>query len=142
MHEFLLYSQIPAGRHDQVLHILAGVTASQPTPIREQTLIYQQLKLPDAGISKRTAAANKPNAQAARPSFHKLVRDLNENDGQGGPWKFRAEEVPQPGVTNVISRPVTEIVVNGGELERFRQGVGWYKYVYLRIPCHLTQALA
>jgi hypothetical protein len=53
MREYLLFSQIPAAREHQVLSILAGVTVAQPVPIYEQVLLYGQLKVPEAAVSKK-----------------------------------------------------------------------------------------
>ncbi|KAK3071340.1 hypothetical protein LTR53_008808 [Teratosphaeriaceae sp. CCFEE 6253] len=138
MHEFALYSQIPVTRHDQVLQILAGVTASQPTETFEQTLIYQQTRLADTGGSKKAPPVRPAASQAQRPCYHKLVRDLKRPEGENGPWMFRAEDVPLPGHQGLISRPVTEQVLSGGGLEGFRQGSGSYKYInqYLATPGH------
>ncbi|KAK5127354.1 hypothetical protein LTR85_006693 [Meristemomyces frigidus] len=129
MHEFLLYSQIPVTRHEQVLHILAGVCAAQPISVCEQHLIYQQLKVADAAGSKKGAPAKHQSAQAQRQSYHKLVREVSAGDGEQGAWRFRAEDVPQPGVQAVISRPVEERLLDQAELEKFREGGSWYRYI-------------
>ncbi|WPH01069.1 Hypothetical protein R9X50_00390400 [Acrodontium crateriforme] len=128
MHELLLFTQIPASRHDQVLHVLAGVTAAQPIECREQNLIYMQTKLADVAVSKK--APNKQAPPAQRLSYRKLFRDLpNGVDGHAGPWKLRAEELPEAGITHVLSRPVAENVIDPTELEKFRGASIWYKYV-------------
>lgn len=131
MHEFILYSQIPATRHTQVLHILAGVCAAQPVHITEQHLIYQQLKVADAVTSKKSGPVKQQSAQVQRPSYHKLVHELGTGDGEQGTWKFRAEDIPQPGVSAVISRPVQEKVLDQAGLEKFREGGSAYKFVSL-----------
>lgn len=41
MHELLLCGQIPAARHSQLLHILAGLTAMQPHRIVERHAVYK-----------------------------------------------------------------------------------------------------
>lgn len=56
MREYLLYSQIPAAREEQVLSILAGISSNQPTPINEQVLLYAQLKAQEATVSKRVCS--------------------------------------------------------------------------------------
>jgi len=137
MHEFSLYSQIPATRHGQVLHILAGVTASQPTSTLEQTLIYQQARLTETGTSKKASAGRQNAVPASRLSYHKLVRDLKGSDGEKGPWTFRAEDVPLPGMPNFVSRATTEHVLGEAELENFRQGNGWHKYAVVPSSIHL-----
>lgn len=46
MHELLLFGQIPASRHDQVLNILAGVAGMQPVPVLEKHLVFKPNRLP------------------------------------------------------------------------------------------------
>ena len=41
MHELLLFGQIAASRHDQVLNILAGVAAMQPVAVFEKHLVFK-----------------------------------------------------------------------------------------------------
>ncbi|KAK5138277.1 hypothetical protein LTR08_003338 [Meristemomyces frigidus] len=128
MHEFILFSQIPASRHGQVHHIIAGVCGAQPISICEQHLIYRQLKVADAVTSKKAASIQQPFAQASRHRYHQLVREILPAGGVLPAWTFRAEDVPQPGSQNVISRPVEESTPDTTELEKFREGGSWYKY--------------
>ena len=102
MQEYILYSQIPASRLDQVLHILAGVTASQPVNISEQCLIYQQLKSADNFFAKKGQV--KQPQQSQRLYHHKLVRDI-EGANTDGSWRLRMEEAPDAGVKNVCTLP-------------------------------------
>lgn len=118
MQDLLLYSQIPANRHKQVLQILAGVTAAQPTQRRTQVLIFEQLKLPTA--SKKTQPNN-----AQRRTYQHLVRD----DGLSSSWRRRTADVPEPGVTQIISQSATDIAVSGLDLEAFRPGSETYRLV-------------
>ncbi|KAK5107902.1 hypothetical protein LTR62_000562 [Meristemomyces frigidus] len=134
MQEFLLFSQIPHSRHDQVLQILAGVTASRATPTKQQTLIYSYPPKP-TNTSKK-AATNK-QTQPSAPMHVKLVRDLQHGDKQ--PWTLRTEDVPQPGITNTISRTVSERLLSDTELETFRQGAAsQIRYInqYITHPGH------
>lgn len=65
MHEYILHSQIPKAREQQVVNILAGVTASQPVPVCEQTLVFAQLKLQEAAVSRKVRIINpEANIQA------------------------------------------------------------------------------
>lgn len=129
MQEFILYSQIPVTRHDQVLNILAGICAAQPTNICEQHLIYQQVKVADTGTSKRGVPVKQHSTQTQRPSYHKLVREISRANGnsQQSAWKFRAEDLPQPGVQSVISRAFEERGLDHEGLENFREGGSWYR---------------
>ena len=90
MREYLLHSQIPASREEQVLSILAGITGNQPTSINEQVVIYAQLTAQETAASK-----TKTKQTATQPlSYHKLVRSFNVKDETAvdvEPWRFRAE---------------------------------------------------
>lgn len=56
MHEFVLYSQVPNERIDTALQVLAGFTRSQPIYYGEQTLIYAQVKVPEAAVSRKVSS--------------------------------------------------------------------------------------
>lgn len=132
MQELLLFSQIPAVREHQVLGVLAGVTEQQPAPICEQHLIYAQVKIPETAASKRAnakQAQQKQQVQQQRLSYQQLVRDVSANDDgttNAGNWRFRAEQTPASGETEVISRAVDDHQASEDEVARFRQGQ-WYK---------------
>jgi mediator of RNA polymerase II transcription subunit 18 len=143
MQEALVYSQIPVTRVHQVLSILAGLTGTQPSPLCEQTLLFAQNKLSGAPAAPTGAArtkaqqlAREQQQQAARPHHHKLTRDLHSSSGapsapfaaaddkrlqtSSSPWVFRAEQVPEPGTKEWLSRAVTEHVATTEELAKFR----------------------
>lgn len=124
MHEFILYSQIPVARHAQVLQILAGVTAAQPTKFAEQQIVYQQIKSTEPTASKKgqTAQTNR----VVQLSYFKLARDCIAPENPS-PWKVRKEEQPVAGLKDVISRSVAVHVATEAELERFKQGSEWYR---------------
>ena len=46
MHELLLFAPIPSPRHTHLLSILAGLTATQPTPLREKHHVYKPNRAP------------------------------------------------------------------------------------------------
>lgn len=54
--EYLLFSQIPHARKEQVLGILAGITGNQPTAFTQQVVIYAQLTAPDTTASKKVCS--------------------------------------------------------------------------------------
>ncbi|KAK3686343.1 hypothetical protein LTR37_019933 [Vermiconidia calcicola] len=120
MQELNLYSQVSSARHDQVLHILAGVTASQPTKYREQCDLYEQ---PKAATSVKSQTP-----QTQRRSYHQLVReDHPDKAGDLPSWKTRLLDVPEPGVKNVISRNVSEKTLSMDELKLVRRDFESYK---------------
>lgn len=125
MHEYRLFSRIPAARYEQVLHILAGVTASEPAEIREQHLVYRPLTSAQPQVpSKASATASR---QVQRPTYQKLVRDIR--DGESRPWVLRVEQVPEPGIDSVISQAVSETMLETNEQSKFRSGSQFFRYV-------------
>lgn len=127
MHQLLLQSQVaPLARHSQVLNILAGLTAAQPTPISEQYLIYQQLQSAANG-SQRKVANGKPPPRAQPLSCQKLVRDINLDEKSSESWKSTTEGVPDAGNKSAISRSIHESALSEADLERFRGGSNAYK---------------
>ncbi|KAF2160324.1 hypothetical protein M409DRAFT_60026 [Zasmidium cellare ATCC 36951] len=119
MHEYLLYAQVPVVRGRQVLNILAGVTASQPVPIREEHVVLAELK-PEPAVVKKT----KQQQEKQIPSYRRLVRNVATNpDGSLNPipWRLRAEQTPDPGMPNFISRQVTQRDVDSAELEKSQE---------------------
>jgi mediator of RNA polymerase II transcription subunit 18 len=132
MHELLLYGQVPAGRHDQVLKILAGVAAMQPRRVLERRIIYKPQREPEEpGTNLRRggtqAVAVKQTKQTAAPAlyFTKLVQKLSEKDfgtgdglphetgnvlsanvkeGEESTWSTLFEDIPDTGDRGVSIR--------------------------------------
>ena len=89
MHELLLFGQVPASRHNQVLNILAGISAMQPQPILEKHLVFKPNRKPGTGPAKPVGGAQDiqkaGGAQAiqAQDLFHmQLVADVKEELGK------------------------------------------------------------
>ena len=127
MYELILHSQVASSRHSQVLHILAGVTALQPSKISEQTLIYQQLKPTQAVAASKKGAPAQP-ATAQRLRYHKLVREIRDGAASGA-WNWVVEETPDAGIKDVNARNVAESFLETEGLQRFEADAGGYKYV-------------
>ena len=106
MHEYTLFSQIPATRHDQVLNILAGVTGAQPFNYNEQHCIYAQ----QHDVKPATIKKQKQQQSSQGRSYERLIRPLESEPGSHDdlPWVLRSEQTPEPGSPAVISRGVTE----------------------------------
>ncbi|KAI5359957.1 Putative mediator complex, subunit Med18 [Septoria linicola] len=123
MREYLLYTQIPAAREEQVLSILAGLSGNQPTPINEHVVLYAQQKAQEAAVSKKQSQ-NKPSAVAQPLLNYRLSRDFDVEDEAPSnvqPWTFRAESVPDSGLSGYIARSVTEHPATSDELARMKQ---------------------
>ncbi|KAF2127311.1 hypothetical protein P153DRAFT_344843 [Dothidotthia symphoricarpi CBS 119687] len=92
MHELLLYGQVPAGRHDQVLKILAGVAAMQPRRMLQRCIVYKPQREPEepglnhrrggtqAVAAKPAPKQNKPTAVTTTLYYTKLVQKLSLDD--------------------------------------------------------------
>lgn len=134
MHEYLLFSQIPRSRYEQVTDILTGISGSSPVEYSEQHLIYQPLKLPEIKTSKKNPKAT-PASTQQRPSIQHVVRDLPKrtpetlsnskgkaavNDDTDSNWMIRIAEVPEPGIPGLISRAAREAPLQSDDAERLR----------------------
>lgn len=137
MYELILHAQVAAARQNQILQILAGITAMQPVSIHEQCLVYQQLK-PTQGAGARKGAQSQPVTQQ-RLRYHKLNRDI-ENASSPSPWKLVIAETPDAGMKEVNARTVIESTLDSVMLERFQSGSSWYRYVSraLRYACEVN----
>ncbi|CZT17391.1 uncharacterized protein RCC_03225 [Ramularia collo-cygni] len=143
MHEYVLYSQIPDERIDTAVQVLAGYTRSQPVYLGEQTIIYAQVKLPEAVVSRKHGQPKQLHLNNPRPIYEKLKRSLTTAQQDGGPpeplnddWIFRVEQTPDPAVeatkpgsgkTMHISRDVLERPATDKDMDRFQEPE-WYKY--------------
>lgn len=113
MHELLLFSQIHPARHAQVLNILAGVTGSQPLAYQDQTALFAQLRLPEAGTSFKKKSAAAPGTPRPQKWVHKLTRPVRIA-GEGtapesvGQWRVKVEQTPDPSVKDHTAREVEE----------------------------------
>ena len=129
MHEFALYSQVPSSRHNQVLALLAGVTASQPARSCELVLIFQPMQPPNAALKK--GAIPKPVVQTQR-LYSQVTRQLYQPRiglTDSNAWTLKVEELPQPGIQNMISRGYAEKVLAESDLDLYRGGSTQQKYV-------------
>lgn len=127
MHELLLYGQVPSGRHDQVLKILAGVAAMQPTRILQRCVVYKPVREPEEpGLNVRRGGTQniavkqvKPAAAAAALYYTKLIQKLTDEDfgqdnvtnlsadvkdGDEPKWSMRWEDIPDTGDRGVSIR--------------------------------------
>jgi mediator of RNA polymerase II transcription subunit 18 len=127
MHELLLYGQVPSGRHDQVLKILTGVAAMQPTRILQRCVIYKPQREPEEpGLNIRRGGTQniavkqaKPATAAAALYYTKLIQKLADEDfgtehgktlsadvkdGEEPKWSTRWEDIPDTGDRGVSIR--------------------------------------
>jgi len=151
MHELLLYGQVPAVRHEQLLSILAGLAAMQPQRVIERRALYKPIKNPSSNLIQRGGTQGVQNTQKSIPiqrqndlHYLHLVRSVDEKEfgqavdvtisydatGQGQkeprrPWTFELQDTPEPGKRPVGFRfaHVTEII--GGDPHKFMMDFGY-----------------
>lgn len=127
MHELLLYGQVPAVRHDQVLKVLAGLAAMQPQRVLERCIVYKPQREPEEpGLNVRRGGTQniavkhgKPTTAAAALYYTKLIQKLSEEefgtehgnvlsadvkDGEEPKWSTRWEDIPDTGDRGVSIR--------------------------------------
>jgi len=130
MHELLLFGQVPAARHEQVLKILAGVAAMQPRPTLQRCILYRPTRAPDEpGANLRRGGSQavdiKPTKQtaaaaAAAALYHtRLVQTLSHDHlgvphdlplsadaaaGEEPQWAVVLDDVPDTGDRGVSIR--------------------------------------
>ncbi|KIW05322.1 hypothetical protein, variant [Verruconis gallopava] len=149
MHELLLFGQIPAARHEQLLNILAGLAAMQPQRVLERHVLFKPTRIPQAAGPARGGSqgvvSQKQNQQAVRNAntdvFHlELVKALSELEfGKGsesmevdatvteqeGHWELRFKDTPQPGKRPTILRSAETIEIKSGDPQAYVEALGY-----------------
>jgi hypothetical protein len=144
MHKLLLYGQVPAARHDQVLKILAGVAAMQPQRILERRIIYRPEREPEepgsnlrrGGTQAVAVKQTKPQSTAATTLYYThLVQKLTDADfgttkgtegatlsadvdfegGEEPVWSVLFEDIPDTGDRGVSIRFSNSTDLIGGD---------------------------
>lgn len=159
MHELLLYGQVPAARHEQLLNILAGVTVMQPRRIVERHALYRPIKSPSANVIQRGGTQNiqtQKQAQNQRANdlhFVHLVKPVDEkdfgraidltgpseNDGVEGfidpkrPWMFVLQETPEPGKRPAGFRYAYSNEITEGDPNKFMVNFGYRYSLFSRV---------
>ncbi|KAH6639530.1 mediator complex, subunit Med18 [Boeremia exigua] len=147
MHELLLYGQVSAARHDQVLKILAGVAAMQPRRILQRRILYRPEREPEEPGSHlrrggTQAVAVKQKQQATTPTqlyYTQLVQKLSDEDfgkgdseasdtlsadvdfegGEEPKWSTLFEDIPDTGDRGVSIRFTNSTDLIGGDPHTF-----------------------
>lgn len=134
MHELLLYGQVPAARHEQVLKILAGIAAMQPWSYYERQLVYRPLR-PSEEVKPNKKYPNKP-VKPPTLTYHQFIQALGQEDfgkelplatsngtndskpESSRPLLMRLLETPEPETKTVVLRPVSEVDMTDEALQR------------------------
>jgi mediator of RNA polymerase II transcription subunit 18 len=152
MHELLLFGQIPAARHEQLLNILAGLSAMQPQRVLERHVLFKPARIPQVtgaqkgGSQGVATGAPKQNQQASRNAntdvfYVHLVKPLAEAEfgkstesmdvdrlkkGEGeGDWQLRFKDTPQPGKKPTILRGTETTDIKSGDPQAYVEALGY-----------------
>ena len=151
MHEQLLYGQVPAVRHEQLLSILAGITAMQPQRVIERRALYKPIKNVSSNLIQRGGTQGIQNPQKSVPSqrqndlhYLHLIKSVEEKDfGQTvnvttsydvavqgrkeprKPWRFELQDTPELGKRPVGFRYAHLTDIIGGDPHKFMVDFGY-----------------
>ncbi|QIW96934.1 hypothetical protein AMS68_002452 [Peltaster fructicola] len=120
MHQFMLFGNVPLERHNQVMSIIAGVSATQPTPYAEQHALFEPQHTAAVTDSNVIGTKRKPQLNANQQRYvNDVNRDMDyETYAPTTNWKLTIKEEPEAGSPNLISQPYTSF-----------DTVDWQKYL-------------
>lgn len=155
MYELLLFGQVPAARHEQMLNILAGLTAMHPQRVVELHEQYrpahQIQRTVQVGGSQGVQSVQKKTLQDQLSKdlyYAQLVRTLDESvllhdvamEGQEAtsgvepsavgvqapcPWSLHIHETPEAGKRPAILRAVSNINFVDGDPQSYMTALGY-----------------
>ena len=154
MHELLLFGQVPATRHAQLLSILAGLCAMQPQHTTEHHVLFRPTTIPEVtgpakGGSQGVPAAQKSAAVQVKEGrnsntdvfYVRLVRDvvvavegderkaeeegLEMEEDESERWRFVFQETPVPGKRPTLLRMAQETNITGGDPQEWVEALGY-----------------
>ena len=149
MHELLLYGQVPTARHEQLLHILAGITAMQPQRVVERHALYKPTRtsaptLVQRGGTQGVQNAQKKDQRVTDLHYTHLVKTVEENDfgekeettsstivDDSNPeksWTIQFQDTPEPGKRPASLRYASVTEVTQGDVQKYMVNFG-YRYV-------------
>ncbi|KAI9829269.1 MAG: Mediator of RNA polymerase II transcription subunit 18 [Phylliscum demangeonii] len=145
MHELLLFGQVPAASHDQVLKIIAGIAGMQAEHVVEHHVVFKPKRAPASsrggpiGASQAVQTHQPPPNQLNGELFHlQLIGDVAEHSEGGGTegnaknhvppkaWSLCFFDLPEvPGRRPVTSRLVSSVDITQGNAFDFMDGLGY-----------------
>lgn len=147
MHELLLYGQVPTARHEQLLHVLAGVTAMQPQRVVERHALYKPARTSAPTLAQRGGTQGVQNAQKKDQRvtdlhYTHLVKTVEENDfgekeetarsanavHDDDSWTIQFQDTPEPGKRPASLRYASAADVTQGDVQKYMVNFG-YRYV-------------
>ena len=149
MHELLLFGQLPSSRHEQLMNVLAGLTAMQPHPVIERHALFQpthgpvQAQVQKGGTQGLYKKMPKPTQQT-RDLYHThLVKVLDEDEFAKGTdamdvddhvtesdeekqlWSWQFRDIPEGGKRNATFRMAEDIDISAGDPQAYMEGLGY-----------------
>jgi hypothetical protein len=149
MHELFLVGQVPGKRADQVIHILTGLTASQPVRVIERHAVYKPIRsaLPseETKVGGSQAITSTKNA-ASGPVTNKellllrLVKSLKEKDFGVDPiedgrndWRMVVWNPPERAQQKALLRKVTDIpITSNNNLAGYMEDLEYTYVMHIR----------
>lgn len=152
MHELLLYGQVPFSRHEQIMNVLAGLTAMQPHRVVERHALFKPIHGPvQAQVQKGgtqglnpTKKIARPNAQQTRDLYHThLVKVLDEKESETSNdamdvddhvtgnvedkelWQWQFRDIPEGGKRSATFRMAEDIDISAGDPQAYMEGLGY-----------------
>lgn len=150
MHELLLFGQLPSSRHEQLMNVLAGLTAMQPHRVIERHALFQpthgpvQAQVQKGGTQGLYKKMPKPAAQQTRDLYHThLVKVLDEDEFYKGSdamdvddhvteadeekrlWQWQFRDIPEGGKRSATFRMTEDIDITAGDPQAYIEGLGY-----------------
>lgn len=144
MHEFLLFAQVPAHQHHELLQQLAGLTAMQPRHRLERRLVFKANR--QAGRINTRLGGGSQDVQAGEMQrllkmmdgatyYNRVVGVVTESDFGASAedydfesqfWRMEWKDIPEAGTrSGVTSRLMTNAVLPQGDIVRVMKSWGY-----------------
>jgi mediator of RNA polymerase II transcription subunit 18, fungi type len=140
MHELLLFGQVSAARHEQVLNVLAGFCAMQPHRVVQRHVLCKPTKNPHpieqaVGGGSQHVIQQRKATQNQKPTelyYMHLVKDVSEHDfghktdekaNSKNPWVWKFHDTPDAGVKSPVLRQAHDFDVTGSDVQAWVEGM-------------------
>lgn len=150
MHELLIFGQLPLSRHEQLMNVLAGLTAMQPHRVIERHALFKpthgpvQAQVQKGGTQGLNKKMPRPATQQTRDLYHThLVKVLDEDDFSKGNddmevdhhvmehdkekpiWQWQFRDIPEGGKRSATFRLAEDIDITSGNPQAYMEGLGY-----------------
>ncbi|KAE9962227.1 hypothetical protein BLS_000630 [Venturia inaequalis] len=136
MHELLLYGQVPFSRHEQLMNVLAGLTAMQPHRLVERHALFKPIHGPvQAQVQKGGTQGLNPTKKVLDEKECEASNDamdvddhVTENAENKESWQWQFRDIPEGGKRSATFRMAEDIDISAGDPQAYMEGLG-YRYV-------------